>query len=554
MLDLNRTMFYKARFDVSVSDGSDVLWEIVHKIRKWTMKKAARGGYQISGETKDWTAFKNGGEIKARGADVCLNSWMHIEGGVYTWACRYRENISVDKGVAPRQWVTEIGFEGRTLSEGTLSLVLSYGDRQGYIGSLQRVPEPSIPNLVKLILGDRAIECTVSGYDVKHNPIKVTPGNSGDVCRMILDRNREIPVVLVTYRESWDDDSSNVNPMELYGLLGPNAIICYTEGATDLQSINNLLRAHDLHCYAGSVRIYSTLPHPGEEGDSARHRFIPFDSIEKDGKEFVYEILRRALAQDINFWDDMLRMEDVRRLNRESDHKKRIADLKSRFEDEALAEMVDAEECKVAAERERDEAQEDLRECKQRNRVLEAQCENMKDALARRGNSSDDGKVVAAIEVMSQMPPTPREIADLVVVMYPDKLDFTEKGWRSLEDCGTSPGILYEALRDMCGKLHPLFLDEFQGDIVHEFGSISRFELARGEGRMTRKDKKLMAQREDVYQGRPLDIEKHVKSSTGNPNSEGFVRIYFGWDELTRKVVIGDCGGHKDNYSTRKRK
>ncbi len=84
-----------------------------------------------------------------------------------------------------------------------------------------------------------------------------------------------------------------------------------------------------------------------------------------------------------------------------------------------------------------------------------------------------------------------------------------------------------------------------------EFGANSKFKLARGEGPQTRANGKLMRQREDFYQGRPLCIEPHISSSTGDPNSPQFIRIYFGWDVESAKLVIGETR-HLTNATTRK--
>lgn len=554
MLDINRTMFYKVKFDITAAEGVDVLWSLICNIRRWVVRKSHRGGYEITDETRDWTAFKRGSVIKANGADVDLRSCLHIDGNVFTWACQYRENIVMERDVAPRQWVTEIGFEGRSINEGVLSIVLSYGDRPGYIGPLQPEPKPSIPNLVKIMLEDKTLECTVSGYDVKESSIEVTQENAQKVFEMISNPDREVPVVLVTYREAWKDGGCQVDPTALRDLLGPNAIICYTKDATALQTINNLLVPYDLNCFAGSVRIYSISPNVNQAGEAARHRYIPYGDIERKGQFYAYEILRRALAQDINFWDDMLRIDDVRRLNRESDHEKRIASLKERFQDEALEEMIRTEDRAEAAEQERDRLQEEFQETTCRNNELEAQCTNLQEALMRKRSTESAHEIISAIESMEKMPPSLSQVAKLVVSMHPGKIDFTERGWGSLGDSHTAPQVFYEALVDMHSKLRPLFMDDFKGDIEKEFNSNSHFQLARGEGSSTRKDKKLMSERKDTYQGRELTMERHIKSSTGDPSDCRFLRIYFDWDDHSKKIIIGDCAGHKTTAGTRRKK
>lgn len=69
---------------------------------------------------------------------------------------------------------------------------------------------------------------------------------------------------------------------------------------------------------------------------------------------------------------------------------------------------------------------------------------------------------------------------------------------------------------------------------------------------MTRLDKNLMKQYIDYFDGQEISIEAHVKN--GNKDSDPkSVRIYFAYDpQITDRIIIGHCGKHIDNYSTRK--
>lgn len=126
-----------------------------------------------------------------------------------------------------------------------------------------------------------------------------------------------------------------------------------------------------------------------------------------------------------------------------------------------------------------------------------------------------------------------------------------KKGWRSLEDCTTANDIVWQALYDISTILHPLFSENNSVDIVKAFGDQSRFEYAKTEGPQTRKDAKLMAQRTDFYQNTEINIEPHISSKTGDPSSPRFIRVYFAWDKPSNKIVIGQCGNHMPNHTSR---
>lgn len=77
-------------------------------------------------------------------------------------------------------------------------------------------------------------------------------------------------------------------------------------------------------------------------------------------------------------------------------------------------------------------------------------------------------------------------------------------------------------------------------------------ECSRGEGSVTWKDANLMKQYVDKYNGQEIDIEPHVKNSV-KESAPRFVRLHFAHDPtITNRILIGHCGKHLDNYSTRK--
>ncbi len=44
MIDLDRTMFFKARFEIEAPQGDEVLWSLVLSVRDWSLRKARRDG------------------------------------------------------------------------------------------------------------------------------------------------------------------------------------------------------------------------------------------------------------------------------------------------------------------------------------------------------------------------------------------------------------------------------------------------------------------------------------------------------------------------------
>ena len=76
--------------------------------------------------------------------------------------------------------------------------------------------------------------------------------------------------------------------------------------------------------------------------------------------------------------------------------------------------------------------------------------------------------------------------------------------------------------------------------------AVTGIEAARGEGAMTRKDKRLMRQFETEYHGKAVDIEAHITYPKLGQS------IHFGYLKEENKLIVGWCGGHKEIASTRK--
>lgn len=214
-----------------------------------------------------------------------------------------------------------------------------------------------------------------------------------------------------------------------------------------------------------------------------------------------------------------------------------------------VKEMLDeAEGLARLAEDECDAMREELRQSRRANHDLEARIAWLEHALDSQGGSAAEDGAATAMADTSEL--TISAIARLFVSAFPDRIDFSERGWASLEDCRYEPRAFWSALHSMCTVLYPLYRDGAT-DKIGEFNSRSRFKFARGEGPQTRANSKFMREREDEYQGRRLFIEPHICSSVGDPNSPQFIRIYFNWDEETERLVIGDTK-HLTNCTTRK--
>lgn len=141
MVDLNSTLFFKGKFQIKgKSPDNDLLWMLVQKIKMWMVPKWRRNKELIPNETSQWTAWKYGDQITSEHGIVHLKSLYHQRNDLMQfWACKIIESWPSQDGCAPREWTTEIGFEQNSQDSATISIVIYYSDRPGFIGPCERL-------------------------------------------------------------------------------------------------------------------------------------------------------------------------------------------------------------------------------------------------------------------------------------------------------------------------------------------------------------------------------------------------------------------------------
>lgn len=545
MHDLNLNLFYETSFDVEATGGDgDALWALVMSIRLWICGKWERQGVQIDRDVSAWSRFKAAqcGLGDERGVVRLESARVQREDGELLWGCKITETILGERR-APRRWCTEVGFSSRSPERGTVSIVLSYGDRPGFLGELQDEPLPTIPGLIGDLLGNNHLRCTVSGRPANVFPTGLREGDFDSFWGFVSDPSRAVPVVYVSPRfPSGGDPCLAVDPRPLARALGPSAAVFYSVDRGFCAEMRQGIGSRDLRCENGLVRVYAEGPRFSEAGDARRHRFFTFGEVESMGEERFVRLVRRALAQDVDFYEGMTRVGTIQELAR----RQRIERIARRHADERVKETEDQLlEDTVALERDLRAARSELDEAKGEAHALSAKCAALEQALSARGSDAPAG-----LELGS-WPMSPQEIGATFRAAFPDSLDFTERGWKSLDDCRSDAKVLWNALYDLCTIAHGLYEGDGNADFKREFDRRSRFEYAPSAGMMTRKDNRLMAGYRDVYQGREINCETHLKAGT-KESDPGFIRVYFAYDRPSGRVVVSGCGGHRENFSTRK--
>ena len=343
-------------------------------------------------------------------------------------------------------------------------------------------------------------------------------------------------------------------------MLGPDALTYYGASLDIARMMDNDPDKDILGCYDGGVRVYMPCPDRSAENEALRHRYLSRAFIQTEGAAAVYALLRRALAQDSSLYESVFRVEDcralIKRAQLQSDMERHREKMTEELfqgavekEERLEAELLKMDEERLTWEIEKETLNVHLSEVKADLRREQRRADNFQAAASK---CRDLEQAVKSVRDVKDYPQTPQQIAAFFTEHFPERLDFTEKGWASLKDCGTAPEILWNALYDMATTLFDLYADDRCMDVEEAFGNESAFSLALSAGMMTRNDRRLMQGYEDTYQGRTISIESHLKSNANRESDKRFLRIYYCFDRETGKLVIGSCGKHKDNYSTRK--
>jgi len=156
-------------------------------------------------------------------------------------------------------------------------------------------------------------------------------------------------------------------------------------------------------------------------------------------------------------------------------------------------------------------------------------------------------KALAAYRKFDKMPETPLQLIEYFEATYADRLGFSEDAKKSAKDCKIQLTDLWNLFFHFAHTMLPLYQNG-SGDIFKVFKEKTGLDIARGEGKMTRKDNKLMRQFSTVYEGEVIDIEPHL---TYGDISQS---VHFGYSPVRQKIIIGHCGEHKEIYSSQKRK
>lgn len=563
MSNLNYSIFYKAKFMLSstVADA-DMLWDFVKCIRQWQTEKWNKHGNKVLDDHWGaWIRLKEGNRLfSIYGSERPV----YIESEFFSpknnpsqrfWACKISEKKTKAPGYCERDWVTEIGFRQVKPSVAEFSCIISYGDTPEFIGRYEETPDPTLPRLINILTRSKKFKCYSGVDEVRNWATELKVGDFPAFREMLTNPDRIIPYIYISPRKKRADSEDTellLDPQKLAKVVCGNARVFFSYSTGFTQEMSFMFNCKEYSCYGGSVRVYKPNLDDRDLNDAYRHRSLHPAFLEEVGEDEALRIYRRALAQNVSFYERFFGLSQCQEMKREELRQQRLDELRAlhakeidELQDNKLEEAIEEEKKRLEAEQRIAELERELEEANTKRFGYEAQIEGMKAAVSRA--TALEAAASARMDI-AKYPQSPETIVSYFTSVFADRIAFSDSAVKSLKGCRFSLRDLWEILFSLSTVMWDLMQSDNCPDPYKEFRQRTGIDASRGEGSMTRKDARLMEQFKTTYQGRVIDIEPHI---TYGRDSQS---VHFGFDIDTKKIVVGHCGEHLDIYSTQKRK
>ncbi len=560
MHDLSSTMFYKAKFTlVTQNDSEDLLWTLICEIKKWLIEKHNQNGKKlIPSDNLEWTRFKFGWKLYDQMSSHLFfaKSLYHVakdNPAIISWACKIEENPEPQDGYAPREWITEIGYQSSQKNIAEISYVVRYSDRPGYLGELSPIPGSSLPRVVRSFLYNSKYICKSGSTALRAHPIHLKNGDYPTFEKILFDVDRSVPIIYISPKPSTEcpeDCTPLISPKELARCVAGNAMVYYSTDSSFLQEMQYMCD-NKYTCSDGAIRVYQPLMDKSNPNDKYRHRIVFGDYIAEHGAQVILDMFRRALAQDVYYFETMFRLEACQRLIDADKNQERIDKITLEKDDE-YSQAYDEYQKKCAEtdllEQKLETANEEIKRLGGDIYSLRLQVAANQDKANQLDSILNTNDLICSV---SEYPATHVQIAQYFGTVFGDRITFTDRAYKSLKDCNSRKDVLWNALFCMATDLYD-YCHAYPSQAYKKFTDKTGWACGRGVGSATRSNSKLMRQYVDYFDGHEIDIEPHIKTGT-HDNDPKSIRIYFAYDpKICDKLIVGHCGGHLDNATTRK--
>lgn len=553
-------LHYRCVFDLQVDSNDSFGWsEIIKLFRSWV-------SFRNPDERFGGRWFFTGGELKPHEhPGVFVKTARAIGDGTEDrpqfWTARFEKQ---DAEITYRRWRTDLGITCIGTHAYQFSLVTTHSLMPGFIGEEPPAPVPSAPYIVQMLLMSPHLRAFAGSELLIADPVPLIEGGGAEFRERLENPRRQCPIILVS-RET-DTGSLKINPEDLTRLLVGTATVFFSESRGVAEELEWMLPLK-YSCRDGMVRVYQPKVRFDSDHDYRRHRFFTGEQIDELSPQVVVDAIVRGVARGAQMLatGGVTTIEDV--ADRESEQ--RFRELRARYVNQPelnqWIEDFDSENKRLKHK---------LEEVRKQNESLWQEVEQLEGdksslehetvALNHTANfAREEANTLRetnrlllvqtnAIQSIQQLPSSILEAVNLIELLHPDKIVFTEKAKSAAKAASFKDvDIAWQCLWSAATVLHALYFDPSTGSNNPQdaFKNQTAFELALTETGTTQNDSTLMAFRKIEYNGEVIDITPHIKYGTKPPKC---FRIYYYPHPKEKRIIVGHCGDHLPTSGTRK--
>ena len=542
---------YRSKFQLQPI-SEDANWsQLIKRIRYW-LSRNRNIPVPVKKESIFHGWFFTGGQIKERGVWIITDRAIghgHENRPEY-WALRFEHP---DDEYSYRRWRTDLGVHVQSDGRFHVAITVSHYLRDEFIGQPPDKPAPRGPWIIRWLLEHQNWQGFSGSLPLSTTPFTVNEASARQLWESLTDSRRTAPVVLLMPDKNTGKILLEANALA-QSLAGTAAI--YAGDETAYRGLNRYM-PEEYKCYSGYVRIYQPGLNLTNSLDYRRHRYFKRTQIQKDPAA-ITDIIIDSLArrtprhflEAFKSIDDLIpirRTFQLEKLREEGASTEELVQLLDENNKELEAMIQSLKDDIEFLEEENNELRDDLAEKQSLSDHLQRELDRIKQenrGLRRRADTLDS---------FATFPQTLAEVVERIAALHADKIVFTERARKAAENYKVfrDIGLAWELLWSIPVTLHPLYFDHSNRsvDIEREYEARTAFDFSRTEGKSTKRNSKVMAERIDEYKGKTIDITPHIGFGNREPD---LLRVHFYVDRDERKIIIGHCGGHLTTAGTRR--
>lgn len=488
------------------------------------------------------------------GPGVQLQTWCDKTARPHLYALKLTHG---DREVRGRQWITELGVSDPGDSGNVRATVLL--ETSEISARVQAAPQTTRPLLVDQILKSCPTVNDTPGFAIR----SLTSESAHGYEYLASDERRRYPLIVVSPTA---EGSYLVDPERVRSLVSGLADVVTIPAGEDTFELADHL-GPEYVAWLGAVNVIFPMRRRGTRRFAPRRRLLPDELAEivAEGRSPESEILS-LVAHRMNLPNSKLhiRPEDVREaaISREMVRRRQAADeAGSEAQLLPLYEEIDRDQKREigalkdkvnALEDDNLQLSEDVDGLETEKRNLGFQIDSLKSALGDGGQTGTrDSAISTSIEyreaVLDAIAGSPSLEQSLRIIehLFGDRIVILDSAWKSARDAVgfVKTRKTFELLRTLATVYwEDLASGKGDGEARHHFGKA----YAPRESETVRKNKKAKALRTFDYNGKAVEMWRHIKIGV-KPSVSETLRVHFHWDDSNKRIVIGHCGEHLDH-------